>query len=141
MAHVVTKHDRLAASHDGEDNGLLTVSVGAFGLEHGSAFLKYVGDVLAYRLGVVADNRKVFAKVDIFNYLVDYKGLGHKSGEGEETGGNIEYEASANRNTQIHEEESGTDVETCILSYYHRHDIRSAAACTAVKENRRAYGR
>lgn len=99
MAHVVTKHDCLTASHDGEDNGLLAMGVGAFGLEHGSAFTKHVGDVFANRPGVVADNRKVFAKVDIFNYLVDYKGLGHKSGKCEETGSNIEYEASTNRDT------------------------------------------
>ena len=61
LTHEVTKFHRLRTLHDGDHNGLLIVTVSAFGIIDRRGSSEFVYDKFAYRIGVIAYDRKVFA--------------------------------------------------------------------------------
>jgi len=92
-------------------------------------------DEIADGIRFVADDREVFAKVDILDDTVDDKGFCHKAGKGEKSGGGIKDETGCHSDQKIHHKQGRTDIEAGIFFQDHGQDIRTAAGSTDIKKN------
>ena len=109
--------------------------VGSLTLKNGGTPFQFIMDEIADGIRFVADDREVFAKVDILDDTVDDKGFCHKAGKGEKSGGGIKDETGCHSDQKIHHKQGRTDIEAGIFFQDHGQDIRTAAGSTDIKKN------
>ena len=78
----IPKLDGLASLHNRQNDEFLLVRVGSLTLKNGGTPFQFIMDEIADGIRFVADDREVFAKVDILDDTVDDKGFCHKAGKG-----------------------------------------------------------
>jgi len=90
-------------------------------------------DVITDGIGIVADDIKTFAEIDIFDHIIDHKGFSCKADGGEQSCFRIKDEKGSQNGCHIYQHQYGAYIHAGVLFHDHGNDIRTAAGCSDIE--------
>ena len=117
----------------GKDNVLVFTGKRSLRLTDGGAPVQFVGQKIADRFRMIADNVEIFGKIETFDEGVDHKGTDRKSKERIQPGFDIEDKTSGDGDQNIGDKECFSDIKTGIFFQDHCDNVGAAAGRSDVE--------
>lgn len=95
-----------------------------------------IDNVIADRIRVIADDIKAFAQINALDHIVDHQRFCGKTDGGEKSCLRSKNKEGGGHCGHIHQHQHGSDIQAGVLLQDHGDDIRSAAGCADIEQDR-----